>query len=225
MRISIDHLRRIIKEEVARVTEATAGNPGAMPQEGDVYVSVEEPEYGGEEVFFDEIEDAGDLADFPDDMSWEPGAGPKPGSPGVWIWAADMTSTFAPGELVRVPEYDSRAGGTAWAHKAALAKIKQVDGGENLTKKDEKILKMLGRVTTYGTPSLNSVKAFSIRLRKDSIAFNYDPAGRGITGVIMATDLRGTGVAGLPELAQWMFDHGARKIAPQKRRPATSYYD
>ena len=218
MKLTVSQLRRIIKE----VATAAA----ALPKEGDVYITVESAEYGGEEVFHNPIMEAGDLAAMPDDVPYySAGTGdPEPGEPGVWILVdpSESAFTFAPGELVRIPEYDDNVS-QAWTRKRYLAKIKSMKQG--VSGKDKKILDMLGKVTTYGAPSLNAMKAFSIRLRKGSIAFDYDPMGKGVTGSILPTDLKGTGLKSLEELADWMFEHGAQKIRPQRRRSSSSYYD
>lgn len=214
-----------------RVSEGVFSDNKAIPSVGDIYVFLSMPEYGGEEADKDVIAAAGDLKEFVDndEFYWNRSDGPAPGAPGVWIslegFEDEPVLTFDPGELVRIPAYD-KGGTKAWARLRSTVKLRALAKSAKLvTPQDKKILEMLGRVTTYGVPTLNAVRAFSIRLRKDSIGFNYDPYGNGITGAIRLQDLKGTGLKSLEELAQWMFSHGAQKIKPQKRLPNMSYYD
>lgn len=214
MKIRIGELRKIIRE-VAETSE--------LPDDGDYFVWVDD--YTGK-VNFSDIVAGGDLstASYDDMGDYDPN-GPKPGEPGVWLVdSMGMGHQYSPGGLVRLPEYD--AGGKAWASKTSLPKIEA--GKKKASPKnelDKAMLKMLSKVTTGGVDMMD-VPYFEIRLRKDSILFNFDTEGRGITGTILAGDARGPLASlGLPGIADWLFKHGASKIKPQKRRPMMPYYD
>jgi len=213
MKIKVGQLRKLITEIAAS---------GDIPSSGDIFIYPSEPEYGGEEIGEEHIDDAGDLSTAKDEDFYDTGGGPKPGEQGIWIWCHDMAWTFNPGELVSVPKHDSGTA-RAWAKKKNVQKLGELLQSRYGSPLDSSILKILGSVTTYGIPSLNAVKAFSIRPRKDSIYFHYSEFG-GIEGAINQADINKLKMT-IPELAEWMFAHGARKIKPQKRTRSTSYYD
>lgn len=214
MKIRIAQLRKIIREVVSA---------SEMPDDGDYHVSVDD--LG--KIRIDDIVAGGDLATASyDDMGDYDPNGPQPGQPGVWfVDAMGMGHQYKPGDLVRVPEYD--AGGSAWAAKKSLSDIEA--GKAKAAPKsefDKQMLKMLSRVTTGGV-DMTDIPDFSIRVRKDSIVFNFDPDGdRGITGSITMQDLSGAvKMLGLKGVANWLFDNGASKIKPQRRTPSYSIFD
>jgi len=214
MKIKVGELRKIIREVAAT---------SQMPEDGDYYVSVDN--FGT--IRIDDIVAGGDLAtaSYEDMGDYDP-KGPQPGQPGVWLVdAMGMGHQFSPGDLVRVPEYD--AGGSAWAAKKSLPAIEA--GKAKAAPKsalDKAMLKLLSNVTTGGV-DMTDIPDFSIRVRKDSIVFNFDPDGdRGITGSITMQDLSGAvKMLGLKGVANWLFDNGASKIKPQRRTPSYSVFD
>lgn len=215
MKIKLNELRRIIRE-VAAIAQ--------LPDDGDTFVWVDE--YTGK-VRFSDIYAGGDLATASyDDWGDFDQEGPKPGEPGVWFSdGMGVTQQFKPGELVRMPEYDDA--GSAWASKASLPKIEA--GKKAAAAKDpvdKAMLKMLSDVTTEGI-DMTDIPDFSIRVRKGSILFNFDPDGDpGVEGTITTSWAKGPlAKLGLPGIAEWLFKHGAQKIKPQKRVFDRPYYD
>lgn len=215
MKIKVGELRKIIRE--------VAGG-AQLPADGDTFVWVDDYT---KKINFSDIVGGGDLATATwDDLGDYDHNGPEPGQPGVWFVEGSGTgSQFKPGELVRVPEYDDA--GSAWATKKSLpdleaAKVQAAPKNDV----DKAMLKMLSNITTGGV-DMTDIGGFSIRLRKGSILFNFDPDdGRGITGSILPADCRGAlSSLGLPGVAEWLMSHGASKIKPQKRSPMLPYYD
>lgn len=216
MKIKLNELRRMIREEVA----AAAGHP----QDGDTFVWVDD--YTGK-VNYSDIYAGGDLATANyDDMGEYDPNGPQPGEPGVWfVDAMGMGRQFRPGDLVKVPGHTGA--GTAWASKNSLPKIeagKKKAAAKNPV--DKAMLHMLSAVTTEGV-DMTDIPDFSIRLRKDGIVFRFDPGGDpGIEGVISQSWVKGVLASlGLPGIAEWLFTNGAQKLKPQKRSPSYSVFD
>ena len=223
MKIAVSQLRRIIKEEVSRVLAEAID---VLPREGDIYVDAEDSGRGLKPMDYD-IDEVGDLATAGDDIGWYQGdPGPEPGSPGSYVVTFDegITWTFAPGDLIRAPQFDSQFGGTAWASKKNLQKLSAVVTPP-VSKKDAKVLKVLSDAA-FTELALEDVADFKIRARKGGVAYQYDPPDvKGTEGFITPDMLRGSGITTVEDLAQWMFDHGAKKIAPQRRSPSMPYYD
>jgi hypothetical protein len=207
MKLTPNQLRRIIKEEVS---QALAEAKDALPREGDIYLDAEDSGRGLKPIDYD-IDEVGDLATAGDDIGWYQGdPGPEPGSPGSYVVSFDagITWTFAPGDLIRAPQFDSKFGGTAWTSKRILQKLTPAAKPAAVSKKDAKVLKVLSDAA-FTELTLEDVADFKIRARKGGVAYQYDPPDvKGTEGVITPDMLRGSGITAVEDLAQWMFDHG-----------------
>jgi len=216
MKIKLSTLKRVIKEAVAS---------SELPKEGDTYV-----EYDDEEgAHYADVYAGGDLATATDeDIDYSQNGGPDAGQPGTWLALDWGTNTFGPGNLVKIP--GSSPSWPEWTMKINLEKILAAkDKNTPKTPTEKAMIKLLSNVTTYHV-GMNDVKDYRIRLRKESIYFTHDPDGnRGIEGTIRTDDL--TGVlkrGGLPAVAAWMLEHGAKKMKPAKRGSrmrSMPYYD
>jgi hypothetical protein len=232
MKIKLSALKELIKEAVESTTEE-------FPSDGDTFMSLENGS-----VYPEDIVVGGDLSKATDeDLSGEyvfdsQGTGkidgPQPGEPGVWFECDNgLGYNLPPGGLVRMPQYD-RGGSKYWARAKDVAGIEAaVDANTPKTDIDKAMIKMLSNVTTYYV-GLADIKHYQIRLRKDSIFFIHkDPDSVGLEGTILVDDVpkevMNSALArrygGLAAVGQWMFDHGAKKVKPQKRHIDRPYYD